>query len=192
MGADFDVTAQAHADEGDLEAAIAVLERAVKEAPGSWPNWQLLGNYRSDLGRFDDAEAAYARALECGDAWHDSIRLNQAILASRRGEHERALELCESADDPELASELGDVRVHALVRVGRAAEAAKLAERMLDDPDLQRADQRLMARVIGNLARARRDLGASVEEVCDLALEALALARDEPDALELLHELETA
>jgi Flp pilus assembly protein TadD len=55
----FEIAALAHAGKGDLEAAVAVLRRGVATVPDAWPNWQLLGNYVSDLGRYDEAEAAY-------------------------------------------------------------------------------------------------------------------------------------
>jgi tetratricopeptide (TPR) repeat protein len=186
----FDIAAQAHAAGGDLEQAVRVLERGLELVPDAWPNWQLLGNYRSDLGQHEQAATAYARALECPDAWQASIRLNQAILLSRMERHEQALEVLARADDPELGSELADARVHALVRLGRAREAAELAQSVLCDPDLNGIDPALIARVIGNLARARRQLGSSEEEVRELALEALEMERSEPGALELLRELD--
>ncbi len=67
----------------DLERFLACY------APDAWLNWQLLGNYLSDAGRFD--EAAYRSALACEQVWADSIHLNQAILAERQGDSREAL-----------------------------------------------------------------------------------------------------
>jgi tetratricopeptide (TPR) repeat protein len=186
----FDIAAQAHAAAGDLDRAVTVLERGLALVPDAWPNWQLLGNYRSDLGLHDQAAEAYARALDCPDTWQAAIRLNQAILLSRMERHEEALGVLEQADDPELDAELGDARLHALVRLGRSREAADLAQSILCDPELEGVDPALLARVIGNLARARWQLGAPIEEVRELSLEALEMERNDPGALELLRELE--
>jgi tetratricopeptide (TPR) repeat protein len=185
----FDIAAQAHASAGNLEQAVQVLERGLALAPDAWPNWQLLGNYQSDLGRYEEAAEAYARALACPDAWQSSILLNQAILLSRLDRHEEALGVLAQADDPELGAELADAKVYALVRLGRAHEAAELAQGILCDPDLDGIDPALIARVIGNLARARWQLGASEQEVRELALEALEMERNDPGTLELLREL---
>ena len=40
---------------------VTVLRCGVTTASDVWLNWQLLGNYLSDLERYDDAEAAYQR-----------------------------------------------------------------------------------------------------------------------------------
>jgi tetratricopeptide (TPR) repeat protein len=98
----FELTALAHAARGRTEEAVRVLEEGVEAAPQAWLNWQLLGNYRSDLGRFAGAEAAYERALACPGVHPSSVRLNQAILAYRQGENPKALGLAALVDDPEL------------------------------------------------------------------------------------------
>src|SRR5688572_21492310 len=79
----FEIAALAHAQLGDLEAAVTTLRRGLDIAPTVWINWQLLGNYLSDLERYDEAASAYDKAMECVGVHESSIRLNQAILASR-------------------------------------------------------------------------------------------------------------
>src|SRR5262245_38065397 len=59
----FEIAALAHAGMDDLEKAVAVLERGLALAPDVWVNWQLLGNYLSDLDRYEAAQSAFARAL---------------------------------------------------------------------------------------------------------------------------------
>ncbi len=98
----FELTALAYAAQGRLEEAVRVLEEGVEKAPRAWLNWQLLGSYRSDLGRFAAAEAAYERALTCPDVEPSSVRLNQAILAYRQGDPRKALGFAGLIDDPEL------------------------------------------------------------------------------------------
>lgn len=106
----FEIGAMAHAAKGDLEEAVRVLEEGLEHAPDVWLNWQLLGNYLSDLERFSQAATTYERALACPNVWVDSVRLNQAILAQRRGDPQSALELIEQVDDPELSLQTVSVR----------------------------------------------------------------------------------
>ena len=113
----FEIGAMAHAAKGDLEGAVRVLEEGLEHAPGVWLNWQLLGNYLSDLERFPQAATAYERALACPNAGVASVRLNQAILAQRRGDFEAALGLIELVDDPELSLQAASVHVGALAAI---------------------------------------------------------------------------
>src|SRR5262245_5741741 len=76
--ATFEIAALAHRQLGDIEAAVALLKRGLEIAPVVWVNWQLLGNYLSDLERFDEAAFAYESALECPGVWRSSVHLNQA------------------------------------------------------------------------------------------------------------------
>ena len=61
--ASFEIAALAYGQLGDLDAAVGVLTRGVDLAPDVGLNWQLLGNYLSDLERFDEAVSAYESAL---------------------------------------------------------------------------------------------------------------------------------
>jgi hypothetical protein len=68
----------------------------VELAPTVWINWQLLGNYLSDIERYDEAASAYDEAFRCPGADESSIRLNQAILAARRHNTEQVLYYADS------------------------------------------------------------------------------------------------
>lgn len=59
----FEIEAQALAREGSKEEAVKVLRKGLEVAPASWLNGNLLGNYLSDEGRYDEAFAAYEEAL---------------------------------------------------------------------------------------------------------------------------------
>lgn len=61
----YEVQAMAYADMDETEQAVAVLEAGVAHAPAVWLLWQLLGNYRSDLGRMPAAIEAYEAAGNC-------------------------------------------------------------------------------------------------------------------------------
>ncbi|WP_310538670.1 hypothetical protein [Phenylobacterium sp.] len=86
----FEVEAQALAREGSKEAAIAVLRKGLKVAPASWLNGNLLGNYLSDQGRYEDAFAVYDEALQAPAADRILIEANYALALLRAGRAEEA------------------------------------------------------------------------------------------------------
>jgi tetratricopeptide (TPR) repeat protein len=105
----FEIAALALAGDGQLEKAVETLERGVGFAPDVWLNWQLLGNYCSDLGQMDRARIAYQCALDCPHVSEFSVRLNQAILEGRDGQFETAMNKlaeAEGSKDPESLGSL--------------------------------------------------------------------------------------
>ena len=64
----FEIEAQALAYDGLKEEAVAVLRKGLRAAPNSWLNGNLLGNYLSDLGRYEEAFAAYEETLRTPSA----------------------------------------------------------------------------------------------------------------------------
>jgi tetratricopeptide (TPR) repeat protein len=167
----FEIGALAHGQLGDLEAAVAVLRRGLDIAPTVWINWQLLGNDLSDLERYDEAVSAYERALECPDVRQSSIRLNQAILASRRGLHDQALSYAEQVTEPDLVVRTTSVRVTALAAAGRCDEAVRIGEAILSEVDSDEAEE--LAYLAASVGGARMAQGAASEEVFAFALHAL-------------------
>lgn len=163
----FEIEALVHAGKGDVERAVAVLETGVERAPTVWINWQLLGNYRSDLGRFDDAATAYARALECPNVWGPSVRLNQAILADRKGEHATALALAAEVSDPRLIVPATRIRVGALAALGEGTEAERLGLEVLDGD----GDESERAEIAAIIARVRLERGERTATVRAFAVE---------------------
>ena len=131
----FELAALAHLQRGETAEAAAVLERGVGLAPDVWLNWQLLGNARSDLGRFDEAAAAYDRAADCSEAYVPSIDLNRAVLALRRGDDEEARDRSGAlleVDDEALAASAHATWIGARARLGEdaAALAGELTEKI--------------------------------------------------------------
>lgn len=169
--ATFEIAALAHAQLGDLGAAVTTLERGLKIAPGVWINWQLLGNYLSDLKRYDDAARAYDEALSCTHVDESSVRLNQAILATRQGLNEQALSYAEQVTDPDLAIRAASVRVDALAGAGQLDEAIRLGEATLSKNDTDEAGE--VASLVASIGRARLRQGATAQQIFDLALAAL-------------------
>lgn len=186
----FEIAAQAHAGMGDLEAAVATLERGVELAPMCWGNWQLLGSYRSDLGRFDDAAVAYEQALACPNVWADSVRLNQAILAGRRADYKAALSHLDKVQDSRLALRVASSRIQVLQGMERLDEAASLAKKCLDqewDSDSAGDD---LARIAAVLGRIRLVRGRPVGDVRRFAFDALAHHANSSELLALIRDLD--
>ncbi len=86
----FEIEAQALALEGAKEEAVAVLTNGLKVAPSAWLNGGLLGNYLSDLERYDEAYAAYDAALRVPDADRVYLEANHAMALHRAGRVEDA------------------------------------------------------------------------------------------------------
>jgi tetratricopeptide (TPR) repeat protein len=173
----FEIAALAHGQLGDLDAGVAVLKRGLEIAPTVWINWQLLGNYLSDLERYDEAAAAYEQAIACPEVWESSVRLNQAVLASRRGLHDQALSYVDQVTDAELAVQSASARVTALAGAGRLDEAIRVGEAALSADDPRDSDDSRESADLADLAasvgRAREGHGAPAEEIVAFAIAAL-------------------
>jgi tetratricopeptide (TPR) repeat protein len=170
--AGYEIAALAHEAQGNIEAAVEVLHRGVDAAPDCWPNWQLLGNCLSDVERFEEAEAAYEQALECKHVWESSVRLNQAILAGRQQRYDKALELLDAVDDPDLGLQVAESRVDYLHCAGKTAEAVQLAEETLASTlDYGEAEADALARIAALLGRMRMEAGEEKAEVRKFALQ---------------------
>lgn len=153
----FEVAARAFLGEGEPEEAVAVLERGLALAPEVWSSWQLLGNTLSDLGRYAEAAAAYERAFTCPVHDADSLRFNQAVLASRRGEPEAVLALTATVADPELRLMALPASLRALHALGRAEESERLGAQSLAerDPQIDPATYATVALALAELRLAR-------------------------------------
>lgn len=185
----FEIAAQAHANLGDPEAAIAVLEHGVSEAPNAWPNWQLLGNLYADVGRFDDAEDAYRDALQCNHVWAQSIHLNQAILLGQQGHHERTLTALDAIDDNDLLFEVASARMNALFCEGKNEEALALAETILVQEPQTASDEDAWYFVSVIDMRIRMAAGLDPKEVRERALALLVEYPENDHVLALIRDI---
>lgn len=86
----FEIEAQALACDRLKNEAIAVLQKGLELAPTSWLNRNLLGNYLSDQGRYDEAFAAYEEAPRTPTADSILIEANYAMALHRAGRNEEA------------------------------------------------------------------------------------------------------
>lgn len=170
----FEVQALALAQRGDAEGAIALLEAAVQEID-VWSLWLLLGNLRSDLGRFADAIAALDRAAGFETASQTTVRFNRAIARHRMGEPGLALAdldpILALPKPPAVAEDALALAAECLAEIGRAhdgLEMVRAALRACSPQDLRRG------RLEVELALALDRAGAPVDEV----REALARAAE--------------
>lgn len=183
----FEIASRAHLGSGDVTAAITVLERGVSLVPQAWPLWLVLGNCRSDLERYEAAEAAYDAADRCADTRVDLVRLNRAVLAERRGRFEEAQRLAAAISEPGLRLGALDVRARVLLRLGRFDEVLALAAeaRDLDGDD----DEDARARLEASAARAQAGRGEGPSVVRGRIFEAIAAIDPHPALLDALREL---
>lgn len=86
----FEIEAQALAQDGSKDDAISVLRKGLEVAPTSWLNGNLLGNYLSDQGRYEEAFTAYEEALRTPTADHILIEANYAMALQRAGRDDEA------------------------------------------------------------------------------------------------------
>lgn len=173
----FELAALAHKGMGDRDKALGELRRGVEVAPSAFSDWQLLGNSFSELGSFEEAEAAYDQALQCGDVWADSVWLNQAVLAGRRERFDRALELLEQVRDPELRLHAVEHRINILRRLERMDEAAAMAESILAEELANKGDVDALARTATLLGRIRLEQGQDRTEIRQRILKWMELYR---------------
>lgn len=87
----FEVLALAYNGKRKTIRAIKILKQGVKKGPNAWPLWQLLGNYYSDIGKFNRCFKAYENGLKCPNADTTSLHINYAVASSRINNNEEAL-----------------------------------------------------------------------------------------------------
>jgi tetratricopeptide (TPR) repeat protein len=181
----FEIEALAHAEQGDLTRAISVLEDGVRIAPAVWVNWQLLGNYLSDAGRYLDADVAYSNALTCPDVWTASVFLNRSLVADRREDYAQALAHLDKAGTlaPDMVLMAEGVRVRALWKTGRAQEAERRASTALER-DSEAGGSRSWGLLAADLVHIRLELGHDRTTVAAFASQACQRAKDCPELLE--------
>ncbi len=172
-------------DQNKAQEALDLLNKALARADSAEGRY-LLGNAYSELERFEEAEAAYLKALELDPAYADA-RSNLAVayyMLGRPAEAEETIRqvLSEHPQDADLHYNLGSV----LAAQGRTAEAeaAFLAARRLDDS---------LPQVYLGLGVLYRDMGRPEEAIASLRryLELSDDATWRAEAERIVNELET-
>jgi tetratricopeptide (TPR) repeat protein len=155
-------------------------ERALSAADGLPPQdaelarvCEALGDVRELAARYDEADEAYVRGLECGGA---SARLTRkrGVVAERRGHYDAALALYDAAaSDADAAEEVALELARAIVlyRQGKIDESAACAMRAAEGATA--LDDRAVladAYYIRAAAEGDRDRGGEAREFLQLAL----------------------
>ncbi len=94
------------------EEAIAVLEEGVRKFPGVFILWSYLGEYCSNVERYQDALAAFHQCEMAGDDPSYS-RLNIAIVYARMNDANTALQFLDGLEPRNPENERAILMVHA-------------------------------------------------------------------------------
>jgi tetratricopeptide (TPR) repeat protein len=127
----YEIRALVLIEKSESERAITVLRKGVGLAPEAWRLWELLGNLLSDSSRFDEAQAAYERALDSPLCDRPTILYNSAIAHARRGAYDRALEQVSTVAAPDLSINASLLKASLLTSLRRTDEAIAIAHEVV-------------------------------------------------------------
>ncbi len=179
----YEVQAMAYADMDEMEQAVTVLEAGVAHAPGVWLLWQLLGNYRSDLGRFPAAIEAYEAAGNCApDEDLVIVDFNHANALTRQGDFAAAqTRLDRTLESPYLAQtgrafieNAIALRMHLFNAQGEPKAAIATYEALHTQEHDEEGSNVSMADVLAELSHAYKQSGDH-DKALATALEAVQL-----------------
>lgn len=128
----FEILALALQDDQEPEEAIEILEEGVSLAPNVWLLWQLLGNYRSEQHKYNEAHEAYKCALQCEQVDADWVNYNIAVALVGEKRFEDAQRALERIDEKSMKPRADALSASILVDQGRKDEAVQLAHSALE------------------------------------------------------------
>ncbi len=141
----FEIEALVCQARGDIDGAIGHLDEGLEVAEDVWRMWQLRGNLQSELEQYDEADDSYRRALECTHASVSSVRYNQAVVRSRRGEYTAAIELLETlydVDDLSFSSVAMELEFECRRQLrGQLIDTGSIYEVLIDVPATEELDE---------------------------------------------------
>lgn len=144
---------------GKERACLPELQAYVQVHAQDGEGWNILGRVHSTLGELDDAERAYAQALQLNPEDVTAL-VNQGVLCRERGETDRAIAFYERALqlDPKYAKGHTSLAV-ALLQQDRDDEAVRAAEtayRLLPKDDVVVSNLAAVYHTVGRQADATR------------------------------------
>jgi serine/threonine-protein kinase len=173
---------------GDLVNAEQALRAAASLRPGDWINWNVLGNFLADAGKYEEARDAYVQAAEVAPSDVLMPREKLATYHLQVGEIDTAIDIYESLPkpirSPRLASNLATAYFFSdhPERWPRAEENYLLAVRLSPQDPMYQAN-------LGDLYQ-RLDRFEEAQERYRLACELLeGWVADDPDNPESLSDL---
>ncbi len=160
--------------QGDVDAALALLQEAVRLDPNFYKAWVNLGLAWERKGNWQEARRCYEQAIRCQPAWFPLAHYNLAGLYLRQGDWAKAMEECEAAlrADPKFARAY--LRKSTLLaQQKRFSEAiAALEQAITIEPELAMAHNNLglAYQAIGRLSEAKAAFLRTIElDTDDLA-----------------------
>ena len=189
FSAAFDIGAQAQAGLGNIVEAIAILKEGLELAPQAWPNWQLLGNYFSDMGDFENAKDAFSRALQCKGVWKDSILLNQSILSNRISNFSEALNISSNINDDDLYLHRLEVEISAYTGLEKYEEALILANKVLSKKE-HFENNELIGRIVAKVGEIHLKQGKPKQEVKSYLFEFLSFIPNNRSLFSLIRNID--
>jgi len=173
---------------GDLVNAEQSLRAAASLRPGDWINWNVLGNFLADAGKYEEARDAYVQAAEVAPPDVVMPREKLATYHLQVGEIDTAIDIYESLPkpirSPRLASNLATAYFFSdhPERWPRAEENYLLAVRLSPQDPMYQAN-------LGDLYQ-RLERPEEAQERYRLACELLeGWVADDPDNPESLSDL---
>lgn len=186
----FEIMALGHLRQGEISKALAILEEGVSKADRVWVLWKLLGDARSEAGRFSEAENAYQSALARAACDDELVHLSRAIAFSRAGKFTKAASAIRHVRTPRLRRRAEACRIRIALKLGRNRAAEQLARRLSrrppiagESPDRENQAEILLASALGlrsnpkTRGRSRRLAFRAVEQNAT-SVEALEIIRE--------------
>lgn len=181
----FILTDIAHEEE-NLEECVSVLKQGVEEYSSNWKLWMRLGNYQSDLERFDDAEYSLDRAYYLTGADQSVIKLNKAVLYRRLKNYDKSFELIsQTSEDYPINS--FSLELDILNELEEYSKIVKLYEKKLFEDDYEH-DLDAFSRALFYIAKAHFKLGMRDKAVRHLN-DSIDLDRNNKNSLWLRREI---
>jgi len=173
---------------GDLEAAERSLRAATSLRPDDWINWNVLGNFLADNGKYEEAGDAYRQSAKVAPPDDPMPREKLATYGLQVGEIDAAIDIYESLPkpirSPRLASNLATAYFFSErpERWERAEENYLLAVRLNPQDPMYQAN-------LGDLYQ-RLERPEEAQERYRLACDLLEMqVADDPDDPKLLSDL---
>ena len=185
----YEILALAFADQGKRLKALRTLEKGVEAAPTVWPLWQLLGNYYSDEGRFQESEQAYGRALKCPEVDEPSVHLNFGIMLMRDARYIDALKHFNHVTSEEFKLAAIALRVETFNILEWRDQALDLARRALETYEDAQDQPEDLAKLHAECGLALWFSKQEREEAIEHAWQAIGLLKNEHTAMWLVREL---
>ncbi|MHC4728631.1 MAG: tetratricopeptide repeat protein [Planctomycetota bacterium] len=187
----FEILALAYAGEEKTNKAIKALKEGVQKAPDAWSLWQLLGNYYSDEGSFEQSYEAYERALNCPRADISSVHLNYAIALKRNKKYPEALKHLDKVVSKETYLYSQCVQLEILNLSSQYDQAIRLASQLLKQGPKPEDFENHLPTIYVELGSAYWKSSEQTETALQYAWKAIAFDKQEKTAQWLIREIES-